>query len=147
MTKEQRFNKLTSTMMSNQRERYRVFTKNRAACVPYELEELRVFVRSFLGRPCRYCCDNLRITNASLDHEIPLTRAKDFCIVDPAEVFRLAGNYAVICKRCNRRKGDLTYHEFRQLVDFVSLMHTSASRYIMRKLSARLPFYKQKKAA
>ena len=155
MTKAQasRFKRRTTQLMADQRRRLREYLGDKSADLPFELEELRAKVKVVLGMPCTYCNDKLTASNISADHRCPISRA-DF----PAHLKRVDdrqfwGNLAfsimnidIICKRCNRRKGELTNVEFEMLIDLVSTMPTAASTYIMKKLGARLPYYGKDRA-
>jgi 5-methylcytosine-specific restriction endonuclease McrA len=114
------------------------------------------------GHDCPYCGIRLTITNLSLDHKVPRSRALEFAatliatcaltlgnVTESKRVMLLAyawDNCCWCCKRCNRRKGELTDVEFKMLLSLVTTFPTAASSYIFRKLSARLPFFRKDKA-
>lgn len=59
---------------------------------------------------CRYCRIKLEANNASLDHQLPISRGgKDE-----------SGNLILICMKCNRSKGSMTHEEFDAFLRFLS---------------------------
>lgn len=68
------------------------------------------FVHSYYGQPCHYCGDILTPQIISLDHKDPLNRGGS----------SHPGNLDCVCKRCNRRKGELTEGEYQRLLVFLA---------------------------
>lgn len=168
-TQLKKFNKRTYSMHRHQLERFEDLTDLPREAFPIELGALRVFMEKQVGTNCFYCFDKIKVSNMSLDHKIPICRAIEaravieeliaksiedlhsrfsrrmtegaLCIAAAFEW----GNLDVVCLRCNKRKGDLTHYEFVMVVRFVGTLANAASKYIMTKLGARLPFYKKAK--
>jgi len=74
---------------------------------------------------CNYCSEELTFENISLDRKIPeiVGGSND---VD---------NLQFICKKCNRRKGQLTDTEYKQLLNCINNFSENSKKYVLRKLS------------
>ncbi len=59
-----------------------------------------------LGLNCKYCTTELKLSNVSLDHVLPISRNGQ----------NLQANLQLICRRCNMAKGAFTHEEFCDLV-------------------------------
>lgn len=57
---------------------------------------------------CYYCGCHVPRGEMTVDHKIPLCRAREFDLVDPY----VGRNLAVSCHKCNTAKGNLTEHEY-----------------------------------
>jgi 5-methylcytosine-specific restriction endonuclease McrA len=157
-----KFNKRTGNLYSNHTARLRGAVNNRKLTLPWSLGYLRISAEKALSerRCCPYCKSPLTLGTLGLDHKIPVSRALEMNNVLAVLVAQnlpedekvckawafAFGNYDFVCKLCNKRKGDLTHFEFKQLLSLVTTMHSSATSYILRKLGARLPFFKRAKA-
>lgn len=74
-------------------------------------------IRAALGKFCRYCHDVLHIDNISIDHKEPFQGDRGnplfHNLLDRAE------NLEVVCRDCNRRKGDFSDKEYERLLSFL----------------------------
>lgn len=77
---------------------------------------------------CKYCKHMLTVENFSLDHIIPIARGGE---IDNKN------NMQIICKRCNRRKGQLTDSEYVKLLTLIKSFENNAQKYIFAKLSSK----------
>jgi 5-methylcytosine-specific restriction endonuclease McrA len=57
---------------------------------------------------CYYCNAFVPYGELTIDHKVPISRAKEFDLVDPY----VGKNLAICCKKCNQRKGNRTATEF-----------------------------------
>lgn len=89
-------------------------------------------LRAALDRPCHYCSDIVTLSNASLDHIIPFggLRGKPMAkaLLDTRE------NLRIICRRCNRGKGNLSDRGFRKLLEFLR-SDPEISTYVWRRIA------------
>ena len=84
-------------------------------------------IRGVLGLGCVYCEEVVDVKNMGLDHKIPVNRGGRKSI----------DNLQIICKRCNTRKGVLTYGEYLMLLLTIDKLDEPAQKYVYRKLSSR----------
>ena len=57
---------------------------------------------------CYYCGAYVPYKEMTVDHKVPISRAKEFDLVDPY----VGKNLAVCCHKCNRNKGNRTADEY-----------------------------------
>lgn len=88
-------------------------------------EEIEQVIISNYGTQCRYCGKKLIYNTISFDHIIPLGR----------EGKKDKDNLHIICKTCNRRKGIMTYKEYKKLLKFIAGFPIEVQKYVLRKLS------------
>ena len=89
------------------------------------LDEIRGLFLRYYGRKCRYCRDNLIVSNIVCDHIYPISMGGNSVV----------NNLQIICRRCNTRKGNLTHKEFDSLLKFLSNKTVNMRDYVLRKLS------------
>ena len=94
------------------------------------------YIGSFYGRECRYCGEVLTPQNIGLDHIVPLKRGgtSEMTNLDPG-----------CCKRCNRRKGELTSYEYSSLLKFLEDKPIMKAIVIKRLSAAGFMFFKRTK--
>jgi 5-methylcytosine-specific restriction endonuclease McrA len=86
---------------------YRDMTKRAKQSLPFDLSELRAWVQSKLERPlCGYCGAALTAETWGFDHMTPVSRGGSWSL----------SNAQLVCKGCNKSKGDLTDSEYRILL-------------------------------
>ncbi len=140
----------TRQMFDGMRRDYRKVVDDVGAEMLFSLGVFRVAIEQLFdsGAHCPYCEEMLTIKNISTDHKIPTSRAAEFVdllnkfgiscdsITADAAAFDFA-NLQFVCKRCNKRKGDLTFHEYASLVSFIENHFPKKARtYIFTKLSS-----------
>ncbi|QDP45719.1 MAG: hypothetical protein Unbinned5179contig1000_6 [Prokaryotic dsDNA virus sp.] len=116
-----RLMKKSSTLKSSLKKR----SKEYEVKFDISLEEIRsLFLKSY-GKQCRYCSDVLLVYNIVCDHMYPLSLGGD----------STPNNLAIICKRCNTRKGHLTDKEYKSLLKFLGTKSENMKSYVLRKLA------------
>ncbi len=84
--------------------------------------DVDLLLMSAIGSPCPYCLKKLEIGDLSLDHQTP--KSIGGTVVE------------VVCKRCNRMKGELTKDEYITLLELIgTIERPKARQYIKRKLA------------
>ena len=73
---------------------------------------------------CPYCGVDINLKNFGIDHIHPIARGGDFGLQ----------NCHIICKSCNKLKGELTDTEFRQLMTLIKTLDPIAQRSITSRL-------------
>ena len=101
---------------------------------PFNIDSFREFVSPFYNSPCKYCKEILTPQNISLDHELPISRGGSVEM----------GNLCLICKRCNRRKGELTKEEYLALLHFLRAFPDMEKILLKRLSAAGFMFFKRK---
>lgn len=96
----------SSTMFRSLRERH-----EKAGIPPIKetLEEFRVWLRVFIGKPCEYCGKKLTVKECSIDHPTPLSRGG-------------GDGIEVICSGCNKAKGFWTRKEYNNLLYHLNVL-------------------------
>lgn len=97
-----------------------------AAELPFILDDLREYMQSRLGKPCRYCKELLKPKTMACDHRIPVSRGGDW---------RLA-NCQAVCQSCNLAKGNLTSKEFDRVYGVLATIDPVAKRQFIGRLKA-----------
>ncbi len=95
-----------------------------------------------LGSPCPYCQKELTLKNVSLDHKEPFRTAA--ARRDLEEHYRLdvPKNLHLVCRRCNKAKGNLSDAQYRKLLRFLATdKHMEAA--ILQKLSQSYLIYER----
>ena len=113
--------KKSSTLKSSLKKR----SKEYEVKFEISLEEIRSLFLESYGKQCRYCTDVLLVYNIVCDHMYPLSLGGD----------STPNNLAIICKRCNTRKGHLTDKEYRSLLKFLGTKSENMKSYVLRKLA------------
>lgn len=75
----------------------------------FSLDHFRRRVEVAIGKPCRYCKEEIKAKTFSPDHRIPLSRGGE----------ATARNIDIVCLKCNHAKGMLTDEEYSALLDLI----------------------------
>ena len=116
-----RLMKKSSTLKSSLKKR----SKEYEVKFEISLEEIRTIFLKNYGKQCRYCSDILLVYNIVCDHMYPLSLGGD----------STRRNLAIICRRCNTRKGHLTDKEYKSLLIFLETKSDNMKSYVLRKLA------------
>lgn len=85
-----------------------------------------------VGKPCKYCRDIVTLASASVDHIVPVASLRGTGLgkstLDTPE------NLQIICRRCNRGKGNLSARGFQKLIDFLRT-DPEISTYVWRRIA------------
>lgn len=84
---------------------------------------LEKLISEAIDKPCKYCGEKITMKNMQVDHIIPLRRAKikhNEYTEEELKVLYSKENIQIICKSCNKIKGDLTEADFIWLMDVLS---------------------------
>lgn len=95
-----------------------------AATLPFALADLRDYIKSRMGKPCRYCQEALTVKSFSADHRNPVGRGGSW---------RLK-NVQAVCDSCNRAKGNLTSKEFARVYAVLATIDPVAKRQFLSRL-------------
>lgn len=74
-------------------------------------------IRDALGKFCRYCHEVLHIDNISIDHREPFQGTRGDALAH--KVLDRPENLEVVCRACNRRKGNFSDSEYERLLSFL----------------------------
>jgi len=116
----------------------RLLAKRRKWLKIYEInisaEELDNLIIKSIGSECPFCNREITVKSGndsiSLDRMIPESRGGD----------NTRDNLMFVCKRCNKRKGELTYTEYKTLLNFLDNNSKEFKKYVLRQLSANTYF-------
>ena len=103
---------------------HRQLAKQRGETLFYGKRELLTMVVMYPN--CPYCGEPLRGSNLSLDHRTPLARGGTMDLE----------NYDATCRRCNKRKGQLTADEYRAILEVIKDWPLDARRDVLMRLAA-----------
>lgn len=126
----ERFNKRVGNLVHAQNQRF----KKLKLAARFDLRVGREIMAASVGKPCRYCSEQITINNVSPDHPTPIARGGDPLDIVPC------------CERCNRRKGELTSDEYFSLLVFIRSLSPEAQEYLFRVLSSGPAYFKMRLA-
>lgn len=90
-------------------------------------------VAPYYGKNCIYCSEILTTETISLDHIVPLKRGGSTSSL----------NLTCICKKCNRRKGELTHLEYAALLSYLENKPEMKAIVLKRLSAAGFMFFKR----
>lgn len=94
--------------------------------LPYTIEDLREYVRKYIGLICPYCFKVLTIQSFVCDHAVPISRGGEFTL----------DNLKVCCRSCNFQKGIMTDEEFVSFNLFIGNFTPAVSADIRARLTS-----------
>jgi len=93
-----------------------------------------------LGSPCPYCRKELTLKNVSLDHKTPFENATARRDLETHYRLDVPENLQLVCRRCNKSKGDLSDVQYRKLLKFLS-KDKHMEKSVLKKLSQSYHIY------
>lgn len=91
-------------------------------------------IRKSIESHCRYCGDMMTLETISLDHIVPFGKIKHRANNVIAKKLDTPGNLQIICKKCNRMKGEIDHERFQKLMDFLETDYV-LKEYLVKKLA------------
>lgn len=121
---ERTFTRRTANIYNAQKRR----AARAGAGLDYTLDRLRTLARAALENPegCWYCSGPMTEANLSADHAQPVSRGGSWSL----------SNVRVVCGRCNRAKGSLTWTEYMSLLSVVRCWPAETQDSFLRRLQA-----------
>lgn len=91
-------------------------------------------VRKCVNTPCRYCSSTMSLEDLSLDHIVPFGTSANRKDKDLQRELNRPSNLQLICRRCNRLKGNLSHDSFVTLLLFLD-QHPEIKSYVISKMA------------
>lgn len=109
----------------------RALKKYNVTALDYRPEDLASIVKE----KCEYCGTKLIVSVINFDHRVPVSRGGAWDLT----------NLSAICAKCNRRKGELTDSEYKNLLYVLKRLETHygndfMTRDVLKRLSAGAAF-------
>ena len=99
-----------------------------------KVQVMKDLVEKAVGSKCKYCGRKLTLKNVSLDHKTAKAESTQTRVI--ADCF---ANLQLICRECNRVKGNLDDYEYDTLLNFLN-MNKRLKGKVLKRLGAGMSF-------